>query len=169
MAKRQCEWFDYIEDKPSKLHKELIRKQGDRPEGNYLYALYKTSDMAVKMDEAGYKRNNQGQHSATDVLKFLEWNKQNKRIDVAEKAAGAKDKDGNTVNYTDSTEALQKANEFNENWKYFVANVYKHGDIYNIIVSQRNSRTLQQPDEVKEKLQLWDLIEISMIYQEIKK
>lgn len=154
--KKQCEWYDYVGDKPSKLHKELIKKQTSRPEGNLIYAMYKTSDIADKMDAAGYKRNSQGQHEASDVLKFLEWNRENSTISQASEDAGAVDDKNNVINYTDSTEALQKANDFNDSRNNFVANVYKHGDTYNIVVSQKNSRTFNQVDEVKEKLKVWE-------------
>ena len=182
-GKNQCEWYDFIDGKPSKLHKDLIKTE-NRPTGNLLYAIYKTSDMAEKMDAVKdsngnpiYKRNNQGQHNASDVLKFMDWNSFNKEGTVeAEKAAGAKDDKG-IINYTDPEEALLKAKEFNDTRKRKVANVYKHGDVYNIVVSDKNSRTFKQPDEVNEKLELWNFykqvfsannIDISSAPQEIK-
>ena len=160
MAKNnnQCEWYDYIGNKPSKLHRDLIGKLMDRPQGNYLYALYKTSDMAEKMDAKGYKRNTQGQHSAQDILAFIDWyNISKESLGNAEKAVGAKDADEKIIDYTDPLEALRKADEFNDTRSHLVANVYEHGGVYNIVVSEKNSRTFQQADSVKGKLKLWEM------------
>ena len=164
MAKKdQCEWYDFIDDKPSELHKELIRREG-RPTGNYLYALYKTSNIAEKMDEEKdndgnllYKRNNQGQHDARDILKFIDWGGAHREsLDKAAISIGAKDARNNPIDYTDAYDALKRAEELNDTRKHLIANVYKHGDVYNIIVSERTSRNFTQADEVKSKIKLYD-------------
>ena len=52
--------------------------------------------------------------------------------------------------------ALEKADDFNDNHKGLIATVVQHGDIYNIIVAEKNSRTHTYAMDVKEKLKVWE-------------
>lgn len=147
---------------PSRLYKDLLKKLPDRPIANWFYAYYNmpTSDIPDKMDQAGYKRNSQGQHNASDLLKYLDFATMQSELanfPFAEKQAGAVDNNGNRIDYTNGEDALRKADDFNDNHKGLVATVVQHGDIFNIIVAEKNSRTHTYADTVKDHLKTWDI------------
>lgn len=144
----------------SRMYKNLLKKLKDRPLVNYLYASYKVSNIADKMDQAGIARNAQNEHNAEDVLKFLDFDTMQadmSNLSMAEMQLGAVDASGNRVDFSDAENALTKAKDFNNTHKGLVATVVQHGDIFNIIVSEKNSRTHTYVDDVKDKLQVWDV------------
>lgn len=167
MSKKSCILYPEIEGKPSKLYKDLLKRQNvSRPLANYLYACYvaEGSDIAVKMDEAGYIRNSQGQHSEKDYWKFIDGTsivEQLGNLDEVEKSMGATDKAGRPIDYTDAREALEKAHEFNLSSKAFVAVVNQHrsdsGTVYNITLSEKNARTHNWDAKINEMLKIWDI------------
>lgn len=161
MNKKSCILYPEVNGEPSKLYKEFLEKAKlKRPLTNYLYAAYITSDMADKMDNAGYQRNNQGQHSAKDILSFIDFAKiQNEmgNLTQSELQLGAVDSSGKRVDYAKAKEALDKADNFNDNHTGLVATVVRHGDVYNIIVNEKNSYTNTYPVSVKQKLKVWDV------------
>lgn len=156
-----CILYPEIEGKPSKLYKDFLEKSKlARPLTNYLYAAYMASDIADKMDAAGYQRNNQGQHNAKDVLTFLEFDKfQSEMEDLAqaEWRIGAIDTDGTRINYSNAQEALEKADQFNDSHKGLTATVVQHGDVYNIIVAEKNANTQDYSIGVKQRLKVWEV------------
>ena len=146
----------------SRLYKELLKRLQDRPLTNWFYAYYTmpTSDIADKMDQAGYQKNSQGQHNAADLLKFLDYATMEAEIGnlpLAELQLGAVDSNGNRVDFTNAEDALRKADDFNDNHKGLVAKVVQHGDVYNIVVSEKNARTNTYGDSVKDSLKAWDI------------
>ena len=160
MAKTSCVMYPEVNGKPSRLYKDLLEKSKlERTLTNYIYAAYKASDMADKMDQAGYKRNAQDEHNASDVLKFIDWSTWQSEISSlsqTERQIGATDSNGKRIDYTNAKEALEKADALNKSSKGLVATVIQHGDVYNIIVAEKNSRTHNYSPEVEEKLKLWD-------------
>ena len=66
-----CIYVPQINMEPSEMYVGLLNKEVSRPLTNYIYAKYLTSDAADKMDALGYKRNDQGQHSAKDVYEYF--------------------------------------------------------------------------------------------------
>lgn len=145
---------------PSRLYKKLLERLKDRPLANWFYAAYNVSDVADKMDQAGIERSSQGEHKAEDVLKFLDYATMENEIgnlSSAELQLGAVDFNGKRIDFTNAEDALQKADNFNDNHKGLVATVVQHGDIYNIIVSEKNSRTHTYGDTVKDNLKIWDI------------
>lgn len=145
---------------PSRMYKKMLEKLKDRPLTNWLYASYTVSDMADKMDQANIERNSQGQHNAEDVLKFLDFKSIQEDIgnlSTAELQLGAVDINGKRVDFSNAEDALRKADNFNDNHKGLTSIVVQHGDIYNIIVSEKNSRTHTYGDSVKKNLQVWDV------------
>ena len=145
---------------PSRMYKKMLEKLKDRPLTNWLYASYTVSDMADKMDQANIERNSQGQHNAEDVLKFLDFKSIQEDIgnlSTAELQLGAVDINGKRVDFSNAEDALRKADDFNDNHKGLTSIVVQHGDIYNIIVSEKNSRTHTYGDSVKKNLQVWDV------------
>lgn len=165
MANNSCLVYPQIPGKDgkledSKMYKEMLKIVKDRPKVNWLYCKYIASNVADIMDQAGYKRNNQGEFKAEDVLKYLDYEDIGKEIaslSDKEKQLGAVDVNGNRIDYTNAKEALEKADAFNDRHKGLVATVYQHGDIFNIHVSEKNSRTHMQPTDIKERLAIWDV------------
>ena len=180
MANSSCIMYPEVNGKPSKLYKHLLNeKKIERTVVNYIYAAYLTSDLADKMDQAGYKRNSQGQHEGSDVLKFIDyasWVSEVSSLAQEERRIGAVDNNGKRIDYTNAEEALDKANDLNNTSKGLVATVIQHGDVYNIIVAEKNSRTFGYAESVAEKLKAWDIykqafssigIDIEVMPQEI--
>lgn len=173
MGKNSCTWHPKVNGKPSKLYGDLQKITADRPQGNWLYASYLASNVGQLMDQQTlkngkpkYKKDSLGQHDANDYLKFIDWatiQSETSSLGLLEIQVGAKDQNGNRIAYTNAKEALDKADAFNykpdgtENHKGVVANVYKYGDVYNIVLSEKNSTTHMQPTDVKQRLQIWDI------------
>ena len=166
----------------SRLYKKLLKKLPDRPLTNWFYAYYNmpTSDIANKMDQAGYQRNSQGQHNAEDLLKFLDYGTMEAEIanlSSAEIQLGAVDTNGKRVDFINAEDALRKADDFNNTHKGLVATVVQHGDVYNIIVAEKNSRTHTYADTIEDNLKAWDIykqvfnavgVDITSVPQEIQ-
>ena len=143
----------------SRMYKKLLEKLKDRPLANWFYAVYNVR-AGKDMDNAGIERNRQGEHNVEDVLKFLDYSTIEKDIanlSMAEIQLGAVDMNGKRVDFTNAEDALKKADDFNNNHKGLAATVVQHGDIYNIIVSEKNSRTHTYGDTVKNDLKIWDI------------
>lgn len=77
-------------------------------------------------------------------------------ISAAELQLGAIDKQGNRVDFTDAEDALKKADDFNNNHKGLVASVVQHGNVYNIIVWEKNAETFSNDSFIKTKLDIWN-------------
>ena len=153
---------------PSKMYQELQKTIKDRLQVNWIYSCYLASNahdaMKQAVDANGkplYKENSQGEFNAKDVMKFIDYASMQKEmsdIALSELQLGSVDSNGNRVNFSSAKEALEKADLFNDTHKGLVATVVKHGkDIYNILVSEKSSRTHMQPTEIKEKLKIWDV------------
>lgn len=144
----------------SRMYQDLLKRLKDRPLTNWMYASYKVLDGANKMDQAGYERNSQQEHKAEDVLKFLNYSTIEREIaslSSAELQLGAVDLNGKRVDFTNAEDALRKAEDFNKNHEGLVATVVQHGDIYNIIVAEKNARTHTYSDTVSDNLNIWDV------------
>lgn len=145
---------------PSRVYKNLLKRLENRPLANYIYAVYRTNNTADNMDKANYKRNLQGEHNMEDIIEYLDVNAMQSevgKLSEMELSLGAIDSNGNRVDFTNAEDALRKADDFNNNHKGLSAIVVQHGDIFNIIVSEKNSRTNTYSDTVKEYLQSWDI------------
>ena len=157
-----CTFYPEINGKRSKLYKDLLDKHHlGRPRTNYLYARYTVSNMADQMDNAGYRnRNDQNQHSADDVLKFIDIDAM--RMEVSnitqeELALGAVDSNYARVDFTDAKTALEKADNFNSTHNALTAYVTKQGNVYNIIVAEKTEGNNTYATKVRERLRVWDL------------
>ena len=163
------------------MYKDLLEKNKlGRPLVNMLYASYIASNAADAMDQAGYQRNSQGEHNAADVMKFLDvYTMLNEigSLNSEEISWGITDNNGNRIDFTDGRQALEKADAFNDAHTGLTATVVQHGDIYNIITAEKNSRTHTYGVGVKEKLKIWDVekqafagvgIDIENMPQELK-
>jgi len=160
MARNSCILYPEVNGKPSKMYKDLLEKNKlGRPLVNMLYASYIASNAADAMDQAGYQRNSQGEHNAADVMKFLDvYTMLNEigSLNSEEISWGITDNNGNRIDFTDGKQALEKTDAFNDAHTGLTATVVQHGDIYNIIAAEKNSRTHTYAMGVKEKLKIWD-------------
>lgn len=159
---KQCSLYPLVNGEPSKLYKELIALIKNRPITNLIYAAYLQQGVAAQMDSMGKKKNSQDQHSAKDVYEFFDVAKMvNEGSDVykAEQRIGARDSSGNLVAFTDAKQALEIAQQFNENSSGLVASITQHGDIFNILVERRDSRTQLRTAQVQEQQRLWQTVE----------
>ena len=181
MAKSCVLYPDAPNGQPSKMYKDLLEKNKlGRPLVNMLYASYIASNAADAMDQAGYQRNSQGEHNAADVMKFLDvYTMLNEMATLSseELSWGIVDNNGNRIDFTDGKQALEKADAFNDAHTGLTATVIQHGNIYNIITAEKNSRTHTYGMGVKEKLKVWDVekqafaavgIDIDNMPQELK-
>ena len=181
MARNSCVLYPEVNGRPSKMYKDLLEKNKlGRPLVNMLYASYIASNAADAMDQAGYQRNSQGEHNAADVMKFLDvYTMLNEigSLNSEEISWGITDNNGNRIDFTDGRQALEKADAFNDAHTGLTATVVQHGDIYNIITAEKNSRTHTYGVGVKEKLKIWDVekqafagvgIDIENMPQELK-
>lgn len=144
----------------SELYKELLEKYQIRPMVNWLYASYKVSDLADKLDQAGCKRNFQGEHEAKDITDYLDFDAAFNEISdlhTEELRMGAVDSNGTRIDYTEARTPLEKADAFNKSHKGLVATVVPRGDVYNIIVAEKDSRTHLYADRVNQYLKVWDI------------
>lgn len=163
-SKDRCILYASVEvngnEETSKLYKDLLVKSKiNRSAVNLIYAIYITGDIAEQMDKAGYIRNEQGQHNAHDVLKFLQFNKWAEEVlslRSEEERLGAVDKSGMPISYKDPIELLERVNKFNQSHKGLVANVIQVGDEFNMIVRERNASTVLLPVLVRNRLALWN-------------
>lgn len=168
MADNSCDIYPIVNGEPSKLYKDLLEIfHDDRPLVNYIYAAYLQPGVAAQMDNS-YTRDNQNQHDAKDVYKFMNLDKliteQQDLEYVAFKQAGAVDNNGNRISYTDGKQALEKADSFNDSslGESYVASVTQHGNEFQIYVERKNSMTVESAGIVKEQLKAWETITQAM-------
>ena len=168
MAKNSCQWYPEVNGKPSKMYRDLLKvKKLKRPLANYIYAVYLSQNLADAMDNVldangnpKYKRNTQGQHSANDVWDFLNissWRDDFNKLSDIELREGFVDNNGQRVDFTNAKDALEKADAFNDAHNGITATVVQHGDVFNIIAAEKNSRTLSYAQDVKTKLKVWEV------------
>ena len=168
MANTTCLAFPQVNGKNSKLYKDLLKTIKDRPKVNWIYSCYIASNIADAMSQVVdangnpvYKTDNLGEYKADDVLKFIDYASMESEmndITAAELTLGSVDSNGNRVDFSDAKTALEKADNFNDSHKGLVATVVQHGsNVFNIIVSEKTSRTHMQPTYVKERLKIWDV------------
>lgn len=149
-------------DEASEMFLKLDDLTKYRPVTTYLYGMYVHSNVPTLMDRRGYARNAQGQHKAEDVFRFL---KGKEFIDTSvfkiKKVAEANGfmSGDNFVDFKDGKVALQKAKAFNDSSIGHVAYVVKNGDNYNVILDNRNSRTLQRKIDTDKALLQWQTLE----------
>lgn len=167
MGKNSCSYYPEVNGKRSKLYKDLLDFTHDRPTTNWLYAYYLATNVAAAMDSAGFqnKKDSRGEHKMNDYLNFIDYatiQSEVGSLGQIEKQIGAKDQQGQRIDYSNAEDALRIADTFNEprqngKPKGLVASVYKYGNVYNIIVSEKTSKTNTQPIRVKQMLQAWDV------------
>lgn len=149
MGKGSCVLIPKVKGngKPSKLYKGLNDNpnlKNDRLTVNYIYASYLQQGVADAMDDAGYKRDSNGEHYADDVYKYFNITQlRRERLDVntQKQEAGVINSSGDVIKYTSSLEALQKVNDYNNTAKGYVASVHKQKDHFIIMVQEKNALT----------------------------
>ena len=138
-----CEFHPKTKDgKDSELYKSLYEKTKNKRFTNLIYASYLQEGVAAEMDEAGYKRDKQGEHRAEDVYKWyniLELLEEQGRIGDIEVQIGSKDSLGNYIEYSSGEEALEIVNDYNSKEKGNVAYTVKRGDKYIIVLEPKTA------------------------------
>lgn len=130
---------------------------------NLIYSNYLLPEVVADMDRLGYKKNSQGQHNADDIFRYFNGNKllyESTSFSVrdAAKKAGALDAQGNTIEYDNAEDALQRAQQHNQNSKGTVATVYKKGDKFTIVVEARDSKTQNRAIHINTRMQQWNTL-----------
>lgn len=176
MAKKRknkvsCRWVPIVPgtNESSQMFVDLAGLFGNRPLTNYIYAAYLQPGVAAQMDNAGFRRNRQGQHLAKDVYKFFEGNKIKADLlrntkDVS-KAMGFMDSSGNFINFS-GEDAYRKAQQFNNTSNSRVAYVIpsgSSGDTFNVLLDDKTSRTQYKEVEVNEDLVKWDTLKSELV------
>lgn len=164
MSKTSCSLYPKVTvngvEEDSILYRDLSKLIKDRKITNYIYAAYLQQEVAANMSSSGYKLNKQRQHSANDVYAFFNVARMinesiESRIDLAEKAIGARDNNGNIIKYQDGITQLEKVAVFNEQNKNLVANVIKTSSGYIIQVLRKDSETQIKKFKMKEAFEMW--------------
>lgn len=159
--KNSCELYPIIKGQPSELYKGLAsEKFGGRPIANIMYAAYLQPGVKAMMNNAGYKVNSQGQHSAEDVFKYFEGNKllneQAVKTDTLAINLGAKNSDGSFVDFKNPEDAYVKALNFNSSNEGKLAYVVQHGDAFHVVIDDLSSRNIVKKALVSEEKLAWD-------------
>lgn len=159
-------------NKDSKLHKALLEKIANRPVANLVYAMYLQQGVADVMDQVGYQRNTQGQHSASAVLEHFGF--QNIVTDIADSSIraveiskGVRDTNNNLHNFSDPMDAYTIAKDINEmtnaqGKSYLAATVVRHGNEFQVLVNPISSDTNLRAREVNNAMFLWDSLKNAM-------
>lgn len=153
-----------VDGKPSKLYVDLMDKVGgNRPFTNYVYTLYRQDGVADAMDNLGYKRDRNGEHKVSDVYKFFNV------ADMLTEAGVSTDSLARTIGVMDSNKryidfdaktAYQKALDFNNNSKGGkVAFVQQHGDKFNVILDNVDSKTFLYKADVELQMKEWQTVD----------
>lgn len=161
-----CILIPEVNGEPSILYQELDKDIKDKNLTNYIYARYLVSGVAAQMDSAGYKRNKQGQHKLKDVKAFFEYNKiineTNRSIEADARVLGSMDAFNNYINFDNVEDAYNLAISFNNNHKGRVAYVIQHGDKFNIIIENKDSRTQIRALDVNSEMAAWGAFKIDL-------
>lgn len=162
MARLQCDLYPEVNGEPSKLYKDLLKRINSRPLTNLIYAAYLQQGVAAKMSSQGFGLNKQGQHDASAVMQFFDVNSMkneaSKARDVARRI-GARDSNGDLIDFTDAKQALQIAAQANATSKGVVSYVVQHGDIFNVLTEAKDSRTQIRAHEVETNQAMWSEVE----------
>lgn len=157
-----CSRYAQVNGKDSTMYKELLEKGISRPMVNYIYADFIASNTASVMKSQGYAENSQGQFSADSLLKYLNYHEKIEKdlINILKESVkyGIADNMGTPIDYADAKTALDQAKVFNDKHNALVATVDQHGDAFNIIVSEKDSRTHLRPVAVAKKIKVWDML-----------
>lgn len=172
MAKRikgACIIAPQINDENSKTYLDLLKLAGDRGIANLVYATYSQDGIAKTMDEEGYGRNKQFQHSAKDIWKFLNMdafqNDQRQNLMKEARLLGSMNLRGELIDFTDAEEAYGKAKKYNDTHTGTVAAVYQHGDTYQIVLDKKDSRTIVKKADIERELAMWDELKRGLMEQ----
>lgn len=143
----------------SKLYIDLQDLIKNRPLTNLIYASYVQPGVAAQMDRESYQRNKQNQHRAEDVYRFFDVGSIKNLLDakVQSTSFGFTDASGALVDFT-AQEAYSKAQDFNNTNKGRVAYVAQHGDKFNILLEDRDSRTIGKVAEINRNLVEWNVL-----------
>lgn len=161
-----CILIPEVNGEPSILYQELDKDIKDKNLTNYIYARYLVSGVAAQMDAAGYKRNKQGQHKLKDVKAFFEYNKiineTNRSIEADARILGSMDAFNNYINFDNAEDAYNLAISFNANHTGRVAYVIQHGDKFNIVIENKDSRTQIRALDVNSEMAAWEAFKIDL-------
>lgn len=161
-----CILIPEVNGEPSKLYQELDKNIKDKNLTNYIYARYLVPGVAAQMDAAGYKRNKQGQHNYKDVKAFFEFDKilgeTNRSIEADARILGSMDAFNNYINFDSAEEAYNLAISFNNTHKGRVAYVIQHGDKFNIIIENKDSRTQIRTLDVGSEMAAWEAFKVDL-------
>ena len=161
-----CILIPEVNGEPSILYQELDKDIKDKNLTNYIYARYLVTGVAAQMDAAGYKRNKQGQHKLKDVKTFFEYNKiineTNRSIEADARILGSMDAFNNYINFDNAEDAYNLAISFNTNHKGRVAYVIQHGDKFNVIIENKDSRTQIRALDINSEMAAWEAFKIDL-------
>lgn len=155
MSGNSCQIPKAPNGKVSQLYKDLqsLCGTGGHSIANYLYAQYKASNTGETMEEQGFERNSQGEHSAKDVYQFLG---AAALINDAKSKAMAGIENGKQKIYNDASTALWDAYTFNQAHVGRVASVVMQGENFQIVTEEKDSRTQIKAAQVSAQMAIWE-------------
>lgn len=161
-----CILIPEVNGEPSTLYQELDKNVKDKNLTNYIYARYLVPGVAAQMDAEGYKRNKQGQHNYKDVKAFFKFDKilgeTNRSIEADARILGSMDAFNNYINFDNAEEAYNLAISFNNTHKGRIAYVIQHGDKFNIIIENKDSRTQIRALYVNSEMAAWEAFKVDL-------
>lgn len=165
---KSCILTPEVSGEASKLYLEMVDKKSgiDRPTANFIYASYLLPGVAAAMDAAGYRRNKQGQHRFKDIKEFMGLKEFLKQQDGTIEAdgilLGTFTPEHRYVDFDDVEEAFGLAQQYNNDHSGRLAYVVQHGNKYNVIITNKDSRTLEYLVRFNEQAVIWDEIKTKL-------
>lgn len=159
--KSSCILTPEINGESSALYKEMVDKGLDRPVINFIYAMYLQAGVQAQMNAAGYKVNKQGQHRYKDIYKFLGLkeflSEQELSIESETILLGSMNKNHSYVDITNVEDAYNLAQQYNNSHTGRFAYVVQHGDAYNVIITNKDSKTVELLYNFNKQQAVWDV------------
>ena len=150
-----------INGEASTLYKDIKEKTKAIPTANFIYTCYLQLGVASDMDAKGYKRNKQGQHHYKDVYEYLGlkdfFKEQNLSIEADGLQLGTRGKDLSYIGFSNVEDAYRLASDYNSNHSGRLAYVVQNGDVFNVIIENKDSLTIQNLKNFKQQVAVWDV------------
>ena len=137
------------QDVVSKLFTELANYTGSTEAAQELWALSQVEEFREGLDNLEYDENGEPTFdSFSKAINIKEYLAGDISMNGLKQDAGATNKEGDVIEYTDSDEAIDKAVTFNEEHPNHVASVKRVNGKYTIDVEKKTSQNSEVPQRV---------------------
>lgn len=137
------------QDVVSKLFTELANYTGSTEAAQELWALSQVEEFREGLDNLEYDENGEPTFdSFSKAINIKEYLAGDISMNGLKQDAGAINKEGDVIEYTDSDEAIDKAVTFNEEYPNYVASVKRVNGKYTIDVEKKTSQNSEVPQRI---------------------